>query len=412
MIIDYEKLNNTIKNLQTVDGEYPTSGINTISEQINYITEYLQQNNAKEDISNLKNLLQDLELKIDDNEINISEILADTTQNIPFWDSANDFLQSSPEDGDLGWTNDFDENQTNQKSLMIKTSTGITEFKSWEDILEYIKLYLDRNQEFFKGPKGNPGEPGARGPVGPHGEQGFKGENGDKGEPGARGPVGPHGEAGSIGETGPEGPQGPKGDTGSTGAGITPAEINQIKTDITATTKSYTDTSLSNATDGILGYVNGELLDQINGVKAKIAGYTEQQIEVKTGETVMKNPDITETTTRAFSGKGTNPIDIEVSGWTPERIVFVHMGPNSNNTYDTNPFITLTTATQWTYEDHHSSKATVSLSTPDQTITLSTNDSNAFIYWAVVIQYSRIIQGLYFSDTDFETKRVLVKGSA
>ena len=101
-MIDYEKLNETIKNVQTVNDVYPTSGINTISEQINYITQYLQQlDNGSEDILNLKNLLQDLELKVDDVEINISEILTNTTQNIPFFDSENDFIQSSPEDGDL-----------------------------------------------------------------------------------------------------------------------------------------------------------------------------------------------------------------------------------------------------------------------------------------------------------------------
>ncbi len=79
-----------------------------------------------------------------------------------------------------------------------------TEFK--EKLNSDVHAYIERNEERFKGPKGDAGEKGQRGLTGP---------KGDNGETGPTGPPGPQGKTGPSGQQGETGQQGPPGKDGS-----------------------------------------------------------------------------------------------------------------------------------------------------------------------------------------------------
>lgn len=131
--------------------------------------------------------------------------------------------------------------------------------------------FTGSQSEWLESLRGEPGPQGATGPQGPKGEVGPAGPVG---------PVGPQGERGLHGEKGDIGPQGPQGETGPAGAdGYTPVygvdygtpeqiagiaqsaaeilqpEVNQIKSDVSASSSVYPGVDLTAKFAGeIAGY--------------------------------------------------------------------------------------------------------------------------------------------------------------
>ena len=118
----------------------------------------------------------------------------------------------------------------------------------------YTLVTLDKdalkNDDRFKGPKGETGA------AGPQGEQGLRGEQGPRGEQGIQGPKGDTGAAGPQGSKGDTGAQGPKGDPGKDGkdgvvANLTVAADEKGATaTIAEVTITPTNTKLTIAGDG------------------------------------------------------------------------------------------------------------------------------------------------------------------
>ena len=115
-----------------------------------------------------------------------------------------------------------------------------------EQVLGFLKKYVDdtlKGAGALKGEKGDIGPQGPEGPVGPRGEKGEKGDTGEKGETGEQGPEGP------------EGPQGPKGADGKTITKVSELENDrkyQTESDVTTTltdytTKTYVGEQIANA---------------------------------------------------------------------------------------------------------------------------------------------------------------------
>ena len=115
-----------------------------------------------------------------------------------------------------------------------------------EQVLGFLKKYVDdtlKGAGALKGEKGDVGPQGPEGPVGPRGEKGEKGDTGEKGETGEQGPEGP------------EGPQGPKGADGKTITKVSELENDrkyQTESDVTTTltdytTKTYVGEQIANA---------------------------------------------------------------------------------------------------------------------------------------------------------------------
>lgn len=115
-----------------------------------------------------------------------------------------------------------------------------------EQVLGFLKKYVDdtlKGAGALKGEKGDVGPQGPEGPVGPRGEKGEKGDTGEKGETGEQGPEGQ------------EGPQGPKGADGKTITKVSELENDrkyQTESDVTTiltdyTTKTYVGEQIANA---------------------------------------------------------------------------------------------------------------------------------------------------------------------
>ena len=95
-----------------------------------------------------------------------------------------------------------------------------------EQVLGFLKKYVD---DTVKGIGAKKGEKGDVGPAGPQGEKGDKGDKGDKGEKGDTGEKGEKGAKGDKGDTGATGPRGPQGEYAAVDSALSATSTNPVQ---------------------------------------------------------------------------------------------------------------------------------------------------------------------------------------
>ncbi|GAB0214910.1 BppU family phage baseplate upper protein [Staphylococcus pseudintermedius] len=165
-----------------------------------------------------------------------------------------------------------------------------TEFK--EKLNSDVHAYIERNEERFKGPKGDAGEKGQRGLTGPKGDNG---ETGPTGPPGPQGKTGPSGQQGEIGPQGQPGEKGQQGERGSKGEKGDPFRYEDFTEEQLRSLKENINTNI-NVSDAIPIILMSGILPQTeqkkptykiyNFDKSKIINISGSVINIEPGKSV------------------------------------------------------------------------------------------------------------------------------